>query len=412
MIERDIENILKDVVHVDYVVHDGHAIFVKCSTSHLTQQVMDDIQGRLVPLGYASEISSLSTQATSEGTSDVVILKIFSRDNGHASSLPPKAFQDNMIPREHSTRWQWLSHPSVNAVLFVATLVVVFITGAATILNREISDEWSWLTGFQFSFSLLAILGAHEFGHYFAAKYHKLDVTLPYFLPGILIPPLIGFGGTTLMPGTFGAFIKIKSPIKNKKQLMDVGASGPIAGFVVCLMVLIYGFAVIPEKSYAYQFYDVSSIYDGHPVLHFGSSMLFTFLGHSLAGVNMPAMYDIVHYPFIFAGWFGLLVTALNLLPIGQLDGGHITYSLLGRKQSIVAYVAFGLILVVGFVYDVKSWIFWALMILLIIKIKHPPVVDEEEPLDSTRIIIGLVSLVIFILCFIPMPIYEKILTR
>ncbi len=412
MIERDIENILKNVVNVEYVIHDANAYFVKCSTRHLTQQLLDDIQRPLSELGYQSEISSLSTQTTNDESFDVVILKIFSPENGRHSEHRPDMIGDQAIHRGYSARWTWLSHPSVNAVLFGLTLIVVFITGAATILNRAISDEWSWITGFQFSFSLLAILSAHEFGHYFAAKYHKLDVTLPYFLPGILIPPLLGFGGTTLMPGTFGAFIRIKSPIQNKKQLMDVGASGPIAGFVMCLMILIYGFVTIPEKSYAYQFYDVNSIYDGHPVLNFGSSILFAFLGETLAGAKMPAMYDIIHYPFIFAGWFGLLVTALNLLPIGQLDGGHITYSLLGRKQSVVAYIAFGIILVIGFILDVKSWIFWALVILLIIKIKHPPVMNENEPLDSARKIVGIISLIIFILCFIPMPIYEKILTR
>jgi membrane-associated protease RseP (regulator of RpoE activity) len=412
MTERDIENILKDTVKVDYAIHDGQAVFVKFRTPHLSQLLMNDIQQQLSRLGLKSEISSLSTQILDGETSDIVVLKIHMHGNGYRSQISPTGLPHEIAHPERSTRWQWLSHPSVNAVLFVLTVIVVFVTGAATILNREITDEWSWLTGLQFSVSLLAILSAHEFGHYFAAKYHKLDVTLPYFLPGILIPPLLGFGGTTLMPGTFGAFIKIKSPIQNKKQLMDVGAAGPIAGFVVCLAVLVYGFAAIPEKSYAYQFYDVNSIYDGHPVMHFGSSLLFTFLGHGLAGMRMPAMYDIVHYPFIFAGWFGLLVTALNLLPIGQLDGGHITYSLLGKKQSIIAYIAFGAILVVGLFWDVKSWIFWALLILLIIKIKHPPVMNEEEPLDPVRKIIGIISLIIFILCFIPMPIYEKILTR
>jgi len=236
-------------------------------------------------------------------------------------------------------------------------------------------------------------------------------VTLPYFLPGILIPPFLGFGGTTVLPGTFGAFIKIKSPIRNKTQLMDVGAAGPIAGFVVCVIVLIYGFVMIPEKTYAYQFYKLEDLYNGTPTLTFGGSLLFNFLGE-LAGKNMPAMYDIIHYPYIFAGWFGLLVTAINLMPVGQLDGGHITYALFGRSQKYLGYAAFVAIMFLGFIMEVKSWLMWAILILILIKIKHPPIMNEEEPLDWRRRAIGFASLAIFLVTFMPAPVYEVILTR
>lgn len=356
MIEKEIESILSEFARVEYVVYDSNALFAKFELQHLNQDMMNYIQTKFAPLGYKAVISSLTSKTENGINSDIVILKIFSADNGHYEPAVPS----HWLPQEKS-RWTWLSHPSVNAVLFVFTFIVVFITGAATIINREITDEWSWITGFQFSFALLGILSAHEFGHYFAAKYHKLSVTLPYFLPGILIPPWIfqGFGGTTLMPGTFGAFIRIKSPIMNKKQLMDVGVSGPIAGFVVCLIVLVYGFISAPDRSYAYQFYDPQSIYNGEPFWHFGDSLLFSFLGHALAGDRMPEMYDIIHYPFIFAGWFGLLVTALNLLPIGQLDGGHITYSLLGKRQKYVGYAAFIAILAMGLWNNNNNWLIW-----------------------------------------------------
>lgn len=405
MIEKEIENILQEFGTVDYVISDSNAFFAKFEIAHLNQDTMHRIHYRLAPLGYKAVISSLTTKAESGSTTDIVILKIFSANNGYRDALSPSHSLSDM-----KSRWSWLGHPSVNAVLFIFTFIVVFITGAATIVNKEITDEWSWITGFQFSFALLGILSAHEFGHYFAAKYHKLQVTLPYFLPGILIPPYLfsGFGGTTLMPGTFGAFIRIKSPILNKKQLLDVGVAGPIAGFVVCLLVLIYGFSTAPDKSYAYQFYDPQSIYNGEPFWHFGNSLLFNFLGQTLAGNRMPEMYDIVHYPFIFAGWFGLLVTALNLLPIGQLDGGHITYSLLGKRQKYVGYIAFGAILLMGLFNNNNNWLIWAILILVLIKIKHPPVIHDHEGLDPTRQVIGLISFIIFILCFIPDPIYLK----
>jgi membrane-associated protease RseP (regulator of RpoE activity) len=409
MIEKDIENILSEFAQVEYVISDSNALFAKFEIQHLNQDMMNYIQSKLAPLGLKAVISSLTSKSENGVNADIVILKIFSANNGyHEPTASTYAF-----PKTKS-RWAWLSHPSVNAILFAFTFIVVFITGAATIINREITDEWSWITGFQFSFSLLGILSAHEFGHYFAAKYHKLNVTLPYFLPGILIPPWIspGFGGTTLMPGTFGAFIRIKSPIMNKKQLMDVGVAGPIAGFVVCLMILVYGFAAAPERSYAYQFYDPQSIYNGEPFWHFGNSLLFNFLGQTLAGDRMPEMYDIIHYPFIFAGWFGLLVTALNLLPIGQLDGGHITYSLLGKKQKYVGYAAFLGILVMGLFNNNNNWLVWAILILVLIKIKHPPVAHDHEPLDRNRQIIGIIALIIFVLCFIPDPIYLRAYTK
>lgn len=407
MIEQQIEFLLKDLVQLDYVVYDSDAVFVKFSTDHLHQGLMNEIQSRLSPLGMSATISNITTNIEAGVSKDTIILKVERSGNGYGGGR--KLFD----PKPFTRRFKWMSHPGFNLVLFIITFLVVFITGAATILNKAIADQWNLTTGFQFSLSLLGILMAHEFGHYFAAKYHKLEVTLPYFLPGILIPPglFAGFGGTTLIPGTFGAFIKIKSPIKTRTQLMDVGAAGPIAGFIVCVAVLLYGFLTIPEKSYAYQFYDVNSLYDGNPTLFFGSSVLFSLFG-SLAGVNMPAMYDIIHYPFIFAGWFGLLVTALNLLPIGQLDGGHITYALFGRNQKYLGYVVFAIILILGFGLDITSWIAWAILILVLIKIKHPPVMNENEPLDMKRKLIGVISIIIFILSFTPAPVYEKILTR
>lgn len=408
MSELLIKSILSDYGNIAaYTVRQG-LIYVTLDVRRLTREIQHEMQSRLNGYGFQVTLVHLSSNTSSGILNDRIDLVINSFGGESQNQyIEPELFKSDVRKRK------WTGHPVFHIALFLITFTIVFITGAATIINREITGLWDWWIGFQYAFALMAILTAHEFGHYFAARYHGLKVTLPYFLPGILIPPWIipGFGGTTIMPGTFGAFIRIKSPIETRKQLMDVGAAGPIAGFVVCLIVLILGFVFIPPNDYAYQFYDVMSLYDGQPVTHFGSSLLFSTLGALLAPDKLPAMYDIVHYPLLFAGWFGLLVTALNLLPIGQLDGGHVLYSLLGRKQKYVAVTAFAFILFIAFFYDIKSWFIWAILIIFIIRIKHPPVVDEDTPLDRKRILVGIIAIIIFILCFIPAPIYDKNLT-
>lgn len=405
IMDEQLRAALGDLIAIEEIVFEWDTAYVALRTPQIKTDLMAQIEARLAPLGLKSSIASINR--IPRGMEDTIVLRI---EPVTAAWNPIRRYT---MTQEVETpgRWAWLSNPWVNGILFVITFAVVFMTGAATIINRSLSDDWDWVMGFQFSFSLLGILTAHEFGHYFAARYHKLNVTLPYYLPGILIPPIpwLGFLGTTIMPGTFGAFIRIKSPIINKRQLMDVGAAGPIAGFVVCLFVLIYGFATIPDKIWAYQFYNVEEIFSGQPVMYFGDSLLFRWLGHGFAGDRMPAMYDIVHYPFIFAGWFGLLVTALNMLPIGQLDGGHILYALIGSKQRFVAYGAFAVIITIGLFYGAGSWFIWALLILFLIRFKHPRVMDEDEPLDNKRIAIGIVSFLIFFVSFIPLPVYEKI---
>ncbi len=386
----------------------GELIYTVLQTDRLDLRLKNTLEQRLFSLGYQCTFLQLSSRKSESGYTDIVDIALnpVSR-SGLFSGYEPEAFAAESVPVK------WHGHPLFHAALFGLTFIIVFITGAATIINRSVLDEWDWWIGIQYAGALIAILTAHEFGHYFAARYHRLKVTLPYFLPGILIPPWImsGFGGTTIMPGTFGAFIRIKSPIETRRQLMDIGAAGPIAGFIVSLAVLILGFVFIPPKDYAYQYYEVSTLYDGQPVIHFGSSILFSALGALLAGDNMPAMYDIIHYPLLFAGWFGLLVTALNLLPIGQLDGGHILYALVGPRQKYFAIAAFALIISIGLLYDIKSWFIWAILIIFIIRIQHPPVQDSEDPLDKKRMIIGILAIIIFALCFIPAPIYDKVLT-
>jgi len=409
--EQLISEHLRDLVQIERISTRDNITMVTVRTPCLNRNLLTLIKSRLLPYNLQSDIMSFSTVALNGQTEDVADIMVYSvhHEDSDKLSLVPAMYLSDKPDKEK----RWYSGPWMNLMLFIITSIIVFITGSATIVNRSLTDEWIWTIGFQFSIALMAILTAHEFGHYFAARYHGLKVTLPYFLPGILIPPgiMAGFGGTTVMPGTFGAFIRIQSPIQNRKQLLDVGASGPIAGFIVCLIVLIYGFITIPEKEWAYQFYDVSKLQEGDSVLQFGDSILFSLFGSWLAGDRMPAMYDIVHYPLIFAGWFGILVTALNLLPLGQLDGGHVWYALFGKKQKYAGYATFGVIVIMALWLDITSWFLWAILILVLIRIKHPPILDEDTPLDTRRKLIGMVAIIIFILTFMPAPIYEKVLT-
>lgn len=386
-----IQHILGDLIRLDSICEENGILRVKFFTPQLTMPLLHVIQSRLSELGYRSEVESID-----KNTEDEVTLKL-SLISDRSANEPKQT---------------WRAHPAFHLALFLVTFSVVFLTGATWNVNQPLIGIWYWEIGLKFSFSLMGILTAHEFGHYFAARYHGLHVSLPYYLPSIVIPPYGDFGGTTFMPGTFGAFIRVKSPIRTKRELMDVGAAGPIAGFIVCLVILIYGFWTIPEKTYAYQFYDPETLYNGQTTLTFGKSVLFDFLGWALAGDRMPEMYDIIHYPFIFAGWFGLLITALNLLPVGQLDGGHIIYAMIGKNQKWFAYAAVGGILFLGVIYGATNWFIWAILIFLVIKIKHPPVVNEEEPLDRNRIVIGFISMLILILSFMPTPVFEMIITK
>ncbi len=384
-----IQNSLGDLIKLESIWEEGVYVYIKFITPQLTMPLLQIVQSRLELLGYQSQVETINKE-----TEDEVTIKLIPSESGE---LKPKT--------------SWRSHPLFHLMLFLITFAVVFATGATTNVNQLLTGEWHWQIGFAFSFSLMAILTAHEFGHYFAARYHGLSVTLPYYLPGIVVPPIADFGGTTFMPGTFGAFIRVRSAIQNKKQLMDVGAAGPIAGFIVCLIILIYGFITIPERSYAYNFYNPEEIY-GTRTIMFGRSILFNFLGTTFAGERMPEMYDIIHYPYLFAGWFGLLITSLNLLPVGQLDGGHIIYALFGKKQKWFAYVTLVGILTLGIFYGATNWFVWALLIFLVIKIKHPPVIDEETPLDMNRKLIGIVSIIILILSFMPTPIYDQVIMK
>ena len=361
--------------------------------------------------------------------------------------------------------------------LFLITFGTVSFFGGLfvtqTAVSSTIMDQLK--DGAVFATVFLLFLGTHEFGHFFAAQYHHIKVTLPYFIP---IP---------LGIGTLGAVIRIKQKINDTHKMFDVGVSGPLAGFVVSLALLIYGFATLPDPSYINNFAGHEAVQEyvaqhgtfpeqpptaqSADVLIVGETLLYSFLAQFFE--NVPPMYEMYHYPFLFAGWLGLFFTALNLMPVGQLDGGHILYSLLGfRRHRIVARLCFAVLTVMagiesvpfikmslgswdpygtltwliwagvlflllrkayhndhrwiapvlisslaltaGYIYlyvgsmETMSsliWIVWSFFIAYMVKIEHPPALNER-PLNPTRRWLGWLSMAIFVLCFSPNPLY------
>jgi membrane-associated protease RseP (regulator of RpoE activity) len=246
-------------------------------------------------------------------------------------------------------------------------------------------DPMFWLRGLWYSLTILAILGCHEMGHYIACLRYGVDVTRPYFLPAPL--PLTG---------TLGAFIRIRSRIPNKIALFDIGIAGPLAGFVVAVPALFIGLWMsrvdrLPE--------DASSL------MELGEPLLFRFAAWLVWG-EVADGYTINMHPMAFAAWFGLLATALNLFPIAQLDGGHIAYAVFGRRSTAITIVMIGV--AIGLTFVSSSWIAWTVLLLIMIVMmgpKHPPTLDEDEPLDRGRLILAAVALVVLIVCFTPAPI-------
>lgn len=266
--------------------------------------------------------------------------------------------------------------PKWNIILFVLTLGTTFITGWMM--------HGSWQGGLWYGVPIVTILLAHEMGHYLMCQKYGIRATLPYFIPS----PFLGLNPF----GTFGAVIKMESRIPSRKALFDVAVAGPLAGLVVTLPCIYFGVKWSPETS-------LSSL-PSEGTITLGESILFAALSE-LARGSLPENHDILLHPLGFAGWTGLFVTALNLLPIGQLDGGHIVYALVGRVHDWVAKVALGAFAVVC-VFIYQGW-FFLLILLIWFGHRHPPTLDER-PVDGRRMALGIFTLIIFLLSFTPEP--------
>jgi membrane-associated protease RseP (regulator of RpoE activity) len=270
---------------------------------------------------------------------------------------------------------------AVNISLFFLTVFTTLLAGALHEGVNPLKNPEQILKGIPFSFSLMGILLAHELGHYLTARRHGLNVTLPYFIPAPPFPFIIG---------TFGAFIKMRSPVSDRRMLLDVGATGPLVGVAVSIPLLILGFQLSEVK-----------MVQGQMGLTLGSSLLLYLISWLVVG-PLPAGFDIVIHPVGFAGWIGLLVTSLNLIPIGQLDGGHVAYALLGEKQNKISKYVFLALLALG-IFGWPGWLFWSLL-LFIMGFRHPPPLHGWVSLDRKRKVIGWLTVAIFILTFIPVP--------
>lgn len=268
------------------------------------------------------------------------------------------------------------SRPWINVVLLLATVLTTTLAGALLAGANPLRDPLSILSGVSFAFTLLLILGMHELGHYFMGRWHGVAVTLPYFIP---VP---------LGLGTFGAFIRMKSPIQDRRALFDVGFAGPLVGFVVALPLLILGILLSPV------------VRVGSGSLGLGSSLLIEFLTNLLKP-HGPG-YALMLHPVAIAAYFGILITGFNLLPAGQLDGGHISYAIFGPAARPLAIVSVVALLLMG-VTLWSGWLIWAFLIVLL-GLRHPAPLNDVTPLDPARKLIALGAVVLFVLTFVPNP--------
>jgi membrane-associated protease RseP (regulator of RpoE activity) len=315
-----------------------------------------------------------------------------------------------VAPQEVKSRL-WL-----NALLFVLTILCTLFVGATWSDLAPPDADLRWLVthlwiGWPFALSLMTILTGHELGHYFAGRYYKVPVSLPFFIP-LPVPPL----------GTMGAFIVMKGRTVNRRQMLTVGAAGPLVGFVLAVPILVVGLSlstvqpmVAPEPGMAVFLEGNSLLYLLLKFAVFGQVLpgsgaapadLVAFLGEvgaALAGTYpLDRGYDVFVHSVALAGWAGLLVTALNLLPVGQLDGGHVLYSLVGQRARVLTWPIIGLLLVLGILFW-QGWLLWAALIFFFGQ-SHPDPLDDVTRLDTSRKIVAVAVLCIFVLTFSLLP--------
>lgn len=283
----------------------------------------------------------------------------------------------------------WLVHGGWLLATFVATTFfggwhyVGFLADLGQLPTAPRLDPAFWLGGLWFSVSVLAILGAHEAGHYLACRRYGVDASLPFFLPAPL--PL---------SGTFGAFIRIRDIIPHKQALFDIGAAGPFAGFVVAVPLLVVGLSLsrlVPMPEH------VEMISLGRPIIH-------QLAQQALWGAVPDGQLLHLH-PVARAAWFGLLATSLNLFPLSQLDGGHVAYAVFGaRSRGITIATA---IVIFALTFVSTSWVAWALLVVVALAVSglsHPPTGNDHLPLGRRRTALALAAAIVFLLCFTPVP--------
>ena len=275
--------------------------------------------------------------------------------------------------------------PLAHAIDYLFYVPRFYLDAVFAVLSYAFQHPRLLTEGITFSVALLAILTAHEMGHYVACRRYRVNATLPFFIPA---PPLI-------LTGTFGAFIKIKSPIPSRRALFDIGLAGPLAGFVVAIPVSILGLLYMqpatPNVGYA---------------IIFNDPLLFRLLSKLL---NVPLDPYAPTNPYYMAAWIGLVVTSLNLMPVGQLDGGHGTFSVFGPRvhqmTGRIAFLTMAILAVLGFVWHGSpSGFLYTVLLGVMLRVPHPQP-RTTEPLGNARIVVAIITLIVFALCFWPFPI-------
>jgi membrane-associated protease RseP (regulator of RpoE activity) len=331
----------------------------------------------------------------------------------HVQSVPTFAPVLPRTRRLRPTTREWVKHTTLFLLTFVSTTFAGVFIGSQSNLAEPASSGWfgyliaipiyylrtvadlAWqattnpellLSGVAFATALLTILTAHEMGHYLACRYYGVEATLPFFIPA---PPLF-------LAGTFGAFIKMKSPIPSRRALFDIGLAGPLAGFVTLLPFACAGLSWQPTQPTAAA---------GLGGVVFNDPLLFQIIT-KLGGLSLNA--DSLPNPFWMAAWIGLLVTSLNLMPVGQLDGGHGTFSLFGKRAHKIigrlAFVAVAVTSVLGFIWHGSpSGFLYTILLGVMLRVRHPAP-EAAEPLGAARIAIAVVTLLVFVVSFVPFP--------
>ncbi len=298
-------------------------------------------------------------------------------EDASVESLP------EVLTEEESTFSRW----TLPLLLFALTVLTTLWAGAYQAYSGTIRGPVAFLRehpemllqGIPFAGTLLFILLTHEFGHFILSKIHRVPASLPLFIPG---PPHF--------IGTFGAIIRMRGPILNRRALFDIGVSGPLAGFAVALVALVVGLFLSTVV-------DRTSTYG----LQLGEPLLLKLMAWLIIG-PLPPQADVLLHPIAFAAWFGLFVTSLNLIPIGQLDGGHVAYALWGNRQRTMAFAVIPLLIMLGFI-GWPGWFIWAFMA-GVFGLEHPPVVDPQVPLGRSRVAVGWIAFAVFVLTFAPVP--------
>jgi membrane-associated protease RseP (regulator of RpoE activity) len=398
---------------------DEQRVSTQRTASRLEAAIEDLFVVRDVTLGIPDHPDTIRFRGVLQAPSDQAYPRIAAhfREMGYTAYLRHDPDGDDQVllaepgvlPQQGGSRI-WL-----NVLLYAVTILSTLFVGATWSDQLPPDADLGWIlthlwVGWPFALSLMTILTGHEFGHYFAGRYYKVPVSLPYFIP-VPVPPL----------GTMGAFIVMKGRSVNRRQMLTVGAAGPLVGFVLAVPILILGLSLSTVEPMVAPEPGMTIFLEGNSLLYLllklavfgrvlpGSGDPATLLaglgegGAALLGTfPIDAGLDVFISPVALAGWAGLLVTALNLIPVGQLDGGHVLYSLVGQRAQILTWPIIGILVLLG-IFFWQGWLLWAGLIFFFGR-AHPEPLDDVTELDSSRKIVAVAVLLVFILTFAPLP--------